>query len=210
MSAILVLESERWRSRRLLHRYREPPVCRMSAASFRTVRASKSVDRPKSSRNAFLILLNRRTAIREWPPRSKKSSSKPTFSTPKSSCHHSARTLSAPPSVLVTDFAAELLLTPPACPTAHQRITMIVEGIAEERIRSKALTPSVEEIPCSTVISADSLYFTVVRGRSRGTGRPGSAAMRRKENSSISANTRPSGSRSVKSKVTISRCAVFS
>src|SRR5271157_1684793 len=65
---------------------------RMRCESFRIVRASNKVDRPKLMPYVFLILLKSRTTIRDCPPSSKKSSSRPTCSCPNNSCHHPAKT----------------------------------------------------------------------------------------------------------------------
>ena len=49
------------------------------------VGASKSTEIGNSMRQAFFTIANSRTAISEWPPRSKKLSSTPTWETPSRS-----------------------------------------------------------------------------------------------------------------------------
>ena len=57
------------------------------AAHSAMVGASKSVASGRSIEYRFFIRVNRRTAISDCPPSSKKSSSRPTRSTPSSSRH---------------------------------------------------------------------------------------------------------------------------
>ncbi len=127
------------------------------------VGASKSTEMGKSTWYAFLIIANSRTAISEWPPRSKKLSSTPTCSTPSSSSQKpaSVRSMSLPGATYAESSSGRANFAPDELVSAGARSSSAfrASSSSEETMscgrpfaiaRRKASAPSVGRMPWET------------------------------------------------------------